>query len=942
MDKYQSFLQQLAKLEPRPTVYTDPLRCLAWGTDAGFYRLLPRIVIRSDGEEQVSAIMRLASAMNIAVTFRAAGTSLSGQAITDSVLLVAGKNWEDYSIGPDAATITLQPGIVGERVNEILRPYGRKFDPDPASKRSAMVGGIVANNASGMNCGTHANSDAVLVSARIVLADGTVVDTGDEVSRAAFRATHKGLLDEIMAIRSDILADEELTALIRRKYSIKNVTGLNLRPFVSFTDAFDIMAHCMVGSEGTLGFISSVTCRTSPIKPCAASAMLWFGSMREAAEAVVAMRKGAPVDSCELLDAKSLRSVGTEGVTPGLTALLLDTKADTPEELQANIDAIMAVVAPFRLVREAHFSTDPAETAAWWQMRSGVFPAVGGTRPIGTTVLIEDVAFHIDDLPEATVALAKLIEDCGYDDACIYGHALEGNFHFVISQRFDTPEEVERYRQLMAGIEKLVVDRFGGSLKAEHGTGRNMAPFVEKEWGAKAFGMMRRLKMAMDPANILNRGVVFNDDPECFIKNIKPLPRVDAAVDRCIECGFCEVNCVSCGLTLSARQRIVAAREMARLRELATKESLAEAARLSKAFTYFGLETCAGDGLCSTSCPMRINTADLVHTLREQRIPKGSAGYRFGDWAARHVGGISSGLRALLATARPVADVLGTSATNATGRALHKIGMPLWTAALPGPSHPAKAEAMAADGAPKRRRAVYFPSCLNRALGATPENGRTPEQLMNVMTKLCEKAGFEVVFPAGMDGLCCGMIWESKGMPEVADAKTAELEKALWEASEGGKLPVVCDQSPCLHRMRDHIKSMKLYEPAQFISEVLAPYLEFRPTDRPIAVHVTCSTRRMGLADCIIDLARRCSTNVTVPAEVGCCGFAGDKGFTYPELNKWGLRKLRPAIEAAGVREGYSNSRTCEIGLTDNAGVPYKSIAYLVHECTVPKLPNEK
>lgn len=936
---HKQFIKDLAALNPAPEVYTDSLRCLAWGTDAGFYRLVPQAVVRPRTEEQVCEIMRTASRLGVPVTFRAAGTSLSGQAITDSVLLVAGKYWEGYTIGPDAATITLQPGIIGERVNDILRPFGRKFDPDPASKRSAMVGGIVVNNASGMNCGTHANSDSIMLSARIVLADGTVLDTADEVSRASFRATHPQLLAEIEAIRDEIRADAELAGRIRYKYSIKNVTGLNLRPFVTFDDPFDIIAHCIVGSEGTLAFLSSVTVATSPILPCAASAMLYFGSMREAAEAVVAMRKGAPVDSCELLDAKSLASVGTPDVAPGLTALLLDTKASTPEGLQANIDAIMAVIKPFALVREAHFSTDPAETAAWWSMRSGVFPAVGGTRPKGTTVLIEDVAFHIDDLPEATVELAKLIEDCGYDDACIYGHALEGNFHFVISQSFDTEAEVERYRRLMLGVEKLVVDRFDGSLKAEHGTGRNMAPFVEKEWGAKAYGMMRRLKAAMDPNGLLNPGVIFNSDPECFIKNIKPLPEVDECVDRCIECGFCEVNCVSCGLTLSARQRIVSQREITRLRVLGDAASLRKADELERSFGYYGIDTCAGDGLCSTSCPMRINTADLVHRLRERRLPQGSMGYKLGEYAARHLAGISKGLRATLTTARLASDVLGAGATDSIGRVLHSAGLPLWTAALPGATH-LKRDVAAAAALPRtRRKVVYFPSCLNRAMGATPEKGHKVPELIEVVSKLCAKAGFEVVFPAGMERLCCGMIWESKGMPETADAKTAELERALWEASQHGELPVLCDQSPCLHRMREHIHSMKLYEPAEFIHDVLAPYLEFHPVDTPVAVHVTCSTRRMGLADKIISLARMCSRNVTVPAETGCCGFAGDKGFTYPELNRWGLRKLRPAIEAAGVVEGYSNSRTCEIGLTGNSGVPYKSIAYLVHSCTTSKLP---
>ena len=927
--KYNSFLKEIRQFVDGDRIYTDDLRLLTWGTDAGFYRLIPKIVIRSVDETEVSRLLAAASRHGLPVTFRAAGTSLSGQSITDSILIVAGKHWEGYSISPDGSKATFQPGVIGMRANELLKPYGRTFGPDPASKRSAMIGGIVMNNASGMSCGVHANSDRVIDSARIVLADGSVLDTSDAQSRIAFCNTHKPLVDEISAIRDEIKADKELAERIAYKYSIKNVTGLNLRPFIVFDDPIDIITHLLVGSEGTLAFLSSVTFETSHLYPFGASAMLYFDDLAEACRAVVAMKKDSPLHSCELLDSKSLSSVNdTTGV--GLTALLLETNADTQSELDENIAKILEVVKRFRLYKDTQFSSDPEVTGKWWNIRSGVFPAVGGTRPLGTTSLIEDIAFHIDDLPEATVALQQLLRDSGYDDACIYGHALEGNYHFVIAQAFNTQAEIDRYRHLMEEIEKLVVDRFDGSLKAEHGTGRNMAPFVRKEWGDKAWQLMCRIKKAFDPQNILNPGVIFNDDPECFIKNLKPLPLTDPHVDRCIECGFCEVNCVSCGLTLSARQRIVARREISRLTESGLDAGRRD--RLEKEYRYYGDETCAGDGLCSTSCPMGINTADLTHDLREQRISHNPGAKRMGEWCARHLGGVEGGLRLMLGAASAANIVLGDKATDAVGRGLHKVGVPLWTASLPRPYHFRPVETPASE-----RKVVYFPSCINRTMGVTPEKGEKLRPLVEVMTSLCRKAGFEVIFPDNMDNLCCGMIWESKGMPDIADRKTAELEAALIKASAGGRYPILCDQSPCLHRMRNHIKSMKLYEPAEFIHDFLAPHLEFEKEDVSVAVHVTCSSRLMGISSKIIALASMCATSVTVPAEVGCCGFAGDKGFTHPELNRWGLRKLRPELEAAHVSEGYSNSRTCEIGLTTNSGVPYKSIAYLVDRCTKSK-----
>ena len=1014
---YMAFLQEAKQFIPQERIYTDELRRLAWGTDAGFYRLIPQIVIRSKDEDEVSQLLKLASRHGLPVTFRAAGTSLSGQAISDSILIVAGKNWEKYSISADYEQITLQPGIIGQRVNELLAPYGRKFAPDPASVKSAMVGGIVMNNASGMNCGTHANSDKVLVSARIILMDGTLLDTGNPISRASFEVSHRDFIRRICELRDRIRANEKLAERIRYKYSIKNVTGLNLLPFVRFDDPFEIIAHLMVGSEGTLAFLSEVTMKTEYDYPYKASAMLYFKTIKEACRAVVAMKAidnsqltsdnetvrhdsaancqlstvNSPlVKGAEMLDYKSLSSVNDPvflkykgevassalpGVEPGdetgLTAVLTETKARTPEELQQNISAIEACLQAFTTYIPVRFTDRPEEYSKYWAIRSGIFPSVGGTRQPGTTCLIEDIAFHIEDLPEATAELQQLIARHGYDDACIYGHALEGNYHFIINQSFSTQAEVKRYEDLMNDIKTLVVDKYDGSLKAEHGTGRNMAPFVRHEWGDDAYKAMKAVKELFDPQGLLNPGVIFNDDPQCHIKNFKPLPLLvmsdkrhatPLVADKCIECGFCEVNCLSCGFTLSSRQRIVLQREISRLKQ--SGEDPTRLALLEKQYRYPGNQTCAGDGLCSMSCPMGINTGDLTHIIRQEALPKGSLGYKAGDFVANHFAGVKSTLRPVLSLANFGHSLLGTKAMSGITKGLHNaLGIPLWTPAMPKafkplPPYPLprreggkdtpdndKGKIINSDkagvttpppyggGGKGGEAVVYFPSCINQTMGLAKKSP-VEQPLVNKMVSLLQKAGYEIIFPKDMDKLCCGTIWESKGMLDIADRKTAELEAALWEASEQGKYPVLCDQSPCLHRMRECIKKMKLYEPAEFIYTFLREKLIFTPINRPVAIHITCSMRKMGLADTIIALARLCSSKVIVPEEVGCCGFAGDRGFTYPELNSYALRKLRPQIEASGVNIGYSNSRTCEIGLTTNSGIPYVSIAYLVDECT--------
>jgi D-lactate dehydrogenase len=505
----------------------------------------------------------------------------------------------------------------------------------------------------------------------------------------------------------------------------------------------------------------------------------------------------------------------------------------------------------------------------------------------------------------------------------------------------------------MDDVATMVVDHYDGSLKAEHGTGRNMAPYVEREWGADAFRLMKEVKQLFDPNNIFNPGVIFNDDPKCHISNLKPLPQCHPLIDRCIECGFCEVNCVTCGFSLSSRQRIVVQREITRLQQ--THEDDDRLNRLIKEFRYLGNVTCAGDGLCSTSCPIKINTGELIHVIREREIEQSRMAQSIGKFAANHLGAIESTLGVGLRLVSAAHWLLGDKLMSSIARGLHYgTGqlIPLWTPAMPRATRRPKLKSTTKSNTVHEGekdvqnsslliphsslKVVYFPSCINQTMGvAKHDPDQTP--LMQKTVQLLEKAGFEVIFPENMNNLCCGTIWESKGMPELADQKSAELERALLKASDNGKYPVLCDQSPCLYRMRHTIKGVDMYEPVEFILKFVADRLHFTPINDTITVHTTCSTTKMGLKSDLIRLAEMCSTSVVVPQEVGCCGFAGDKGFTHPEVNAWALRKLRPQIEKHGITAGYSNSRTCEIGLTTNSGVPFQNIIYLVDKVTSPK-----
>ena len=940
--RYQAFLDQLKTFIPEQRLISDPLRTLAYGTDASFYRLIPQLVVRIENESEVVRLISLANAHALPLTFRAAGTSLSGQAITDSVLVQLGDGWNGYSISPDARTIQLQPGIIGAQANRYLAPFQRKIGPDPASINAAKIGGIAANNASGMCCGTAQNSYQTLHSMRIVLSDGSILDTGDSESVARFRQKHGRMLDALESLGELTRANTALRQKIEHKYRLKNTTGYALNALIDFEDPIDILQHLMIGSEGTLGFISSITYNTVPDHPCKASALVFFHDVRTTCEAV-AVLKTTPVAAVELMDRAGLRSIENQPSMPAFirelpesaAALLIETRAETQAILQDQIERVSHSLSHLQTLKPVEFSTDPDECARYWAIRKGLFPAVGAVRETGTTVIIEDVAFPVEHLAEAVADLHQLFQRWEYPEALIFGHALEGNLHFVFTQSFDTPEALSRYEGLMADVAKLVVEGYGGSLKAEHGTGRNMAPFVRLEWGDEAYTLMQELKQLLDPTGILNPGVILNADSQVHLKNIKPLPAANPLVDTCIECGFCEPSCPSRDLTLTPRQRIAVWREIQRLER--SGEDARRLQQLKQDFDYYGDSTCAACGLCSTSCPVGINTGDLI---REIRHLHNESHTNTADWIARHYGAAMRTSKAVFRVADATHRLIGTPAMSKLTRGVRSLSggrVQQWTPAMPtaAPPLPTVHSELPVDAASADNTVVYLPSCASRTMG--PMRGaQSKDSLADKTTHLLEKAGFRVILPSGADGLCCGMPFQSKGMFRAADKKRDELNRTLMTLTRQGKIPVYSDTSPCSLRLQEGLDpALQVFDSIEFLDRFVVPRLIIDPVDDPVALHVTCSTTRMGLADALKRILSACCTNLVIPERITCCGFAGDKGFTTPELNASALRTLKEQV--GHCREGCSTSRTCEIGLSHHSGLEYRSPVYLLDQCSRPK-----
>lgn len=934
---YALLYDQLTKIIDSKRLITNPLQLLAYGTDASVYRLIPKLAIWVHSEQELIQILRLTNKYKTPVTFRAAGTSLSGQAISDSVLLIATHKWKNFKVIDDGNLISLQPGVIGGVANNILRPYGRKIGPDPASINAAMIGGIVANNASGMCCGTAENSYKTLSDIRLVMYDGTILDTADKSSVKNFMEVHKELIQEIESIRNQIKDDKSLTERIKTKYKIKNTTGYSLNSFVDYHDPIDIIKHLIVGSEGTLAFISNVTYETVVEERYKACAFIIFDSISSACQAIPLLKE-TPVSAVELLDRASIRSVENDKDAPSYFKTLPETACALLVECQAHEIRIMNQKQ--RTVNDAlmnaptllpyWFTANPREYEFNWRTRKGLLSTVGGLRKTGTSCIIEDVAFPVEVLADAALAIQALFRKYNYTDAVLFGHALEGNLHLTFSQDFGTKEEVERYGKLMDELADIVVNQFDGSLKAEHGTGRNMAPFVEKEWGEIAYLLMKRLKKAFDPNGLINPGVIINESPLAHLENLKPLHPAHELIDKCMECGFCESSCVSEGFTLSPRQRIVIAREIAALTE--SGEDPDGLVMLKRDAKYFFDATCATDGLCAKACPVHIDTGKFV---KQQRFYDNSKrANKTAAFFGKRMAGTTSWGRTGLNTVNFFHSLLGSSAMGAITTGLRVVAedlVPRWNKEMPKAAQRIKGDNV---DLLREHKVIYFPSCINRTMGKSKSYGKDEVELTKKTEELLIRAGYSIIYPKDIDKLCCGMAFSSKGFKEEGARKRKELENALREVSNNGEIPVLFDMSPCFYTFIEGFKDkdFKVYDPIEFMYEHVMPKLEVKKKKEEAVIFPVCSVKKIDMEEKLYELSLMCAEKV-IMVESNCCGFAGDRGFTYPELNAHGLRNLRDQLPE-GCKEGYSTSRTCEIGMSEQAQANFKSIFYLIDEVT--------
>lgn len=913
----------------------------AFAGDAGFYYLLPKAVVQPDSEEDIQALFRFSKEHNMPLTFRTGGTSLSGQSITDGILVDLGRHWKKAVSLQDGHQVKVQPGVIGAHVNHQLMAYATKIGPDPASIGAAMMGGILSNNSSGMCCGVTHNAYHTLHTIRFILPNGHIYDTANPADHILFRDKDAVIYQGLKTLRQSILSKEALVQKIRSKYRIKNTVGYGINAFLDYTEPLDILAHLLIGAEGTLAFIAEAVLNTIPDKLYKSTGLLFFENPVIAAESIPAL-KATGAEALELMDRPALRSVETfddcppmvKGLPDEVTAILCEYQSTHPEELRSLLRNAKEVIGMLPVLAKLEFSDDPTHAAKLWKMRKGMYPSVAAVRARGTTAMLEDVAVPLENLGKTVTDLQALFVKYKYVNAIIFGHAKEGNLHFLVTQPVNTKEEIAVFEKFNDELAELIIHKYQGSLKAEHGTGRQIAPYVKDEWGDEGYRVMQQLKSLIDPENLLNPGVIINPDAQCHLKNMKTLPVVEEEVDKCVECGYCENRCPSRDFTLTPRQRIQVRRSLKRLEATGNKHDYAQ---LKKEFQFSGLNTCAVDGMCATDCPVSINTGELVKRLRKEN--HSAAANTMAMMVAKYFGLVEKTVKAALRFGHLTNETLGTKTMQKITLGIRKLAgtFPLWTDSLTAPIQIKGQETVAAD-------VVYFPTCITRMMG----QDRKDEMPVDEVVKLvCKRAGLRLFIANHTTGVCCGQLFSSKGFQPAYRYTVNQTIEKLWEWTRGGKIPVLTDVTSCTHSLQQaypyltdankaRFDKLKIIDSIDFAIDYVIPGLPVIEKKGMIIFHPVCSVTKMGLTPKLQAIGKACAIYPEIPFFSGCCGMAGDRGFYFPELTASATRAEAMNVKALSDKstcEGYySSGKTCEMALTEATQQNYQSIFYLLRD----------
>jgi D-lactate dehydrogenase len=937
----------LVSLLGKEMVFHRALDLVRYASDASPYRLVPQVVVLPRTADDIVKLFRYCRETGRHATFRAAGTSLNGQSQSDDILIDVRRHWYGGKVEDAGRRVRARPGMILGHVNALLARHGRRLGPDPASSDACTIAGVIANNSGGMRCTVQKDAYHTVSALTFVTPSGAVIDTSSPGAEEAFARAEPRLAEGLLELRQELLADPALADRVRRKYTIRNTHGLRLCALLDGETPLEIFRRLLVGSEGTLAFIAEAVLETVAAPRVTSVAWIPVPTIDEAI-ALVPGLVSLGASAVELMVAPALTAAGQafaetpcywRTLDPKAAALLVEIGAEDQASLEAKQQQVIAHVGSARLIKPVEFTSVSEAVELAWHVREGLLGLIGKNRPEGSTLITEDVCFPPERLAQGARDVQELLAKHGFIPG-VAGHAAHGNLHFTLVADLGGADGRSRYASFMTELVELVVGKHDGSLKAEHGTGRNMAPFLAAEWGEKATAMMWRIKQLADPYGILAPDVILTRNPSLHLENLKSFPQIEGITgsSQCIECGFCEPVCPSRNVTMTPRQRIVLRREMSR-----QKDDSVMLGQLQREYQYDGIETCAGDGTCAIPCPIGINTGALIKEFRSRE--NSPAAESVALRIARHWKTVEGLSRVSLWGAHLFSSVFGVKPLTAFTAAARSLVSSDLMPAVPGPMP------RAASGLPSTDRngatAVYFCACINRMFGRDPAGPAGPS-LADTLVALSKRAGKPLWIPPDVAGLCCSTPWKSKAYRQGHKYMAQAVAQALWRWSDGGALPIVVDAASCTLGLKEDVatqlegKDREQYESLRIIDSIawcrdLLPDLAVSHKLPRVAVHPTCSTTHLKLAGTLKQIAGHLADEVEVPLGTTCCGTAGDRGLLHPELVVSATREVRAVLDARPCDAYLSANRTCEMGLRHATGHPYESFIFLLEELSRPE-----
>jgi D-lactate dehydrogenase len=936
------FNQGLQQILTKERIKTRLIDRYAYASDASHFYLIPKAIVQPISIVEIQELFNFSHKNKVPLTFRAGGTSLSGQAVTEGVLVDLSRYWRNISVENMGELVRIEPAVIGGNVNIALKKYGRKMGPDPASINAAMMGGILSNNSSGMCCGVAQNAYHTLKYIKFVLPNGLIFSTENTEDYARFDKEASDIAQKLTILRGSVLENPALVERIRSKYKQKNTTGYGLNAFLDYEHPLDILAHLLIGAEGTLGFIAEAVLQTVADLPHKITGMLYFENP-EIACASIPDLKNLGAEAVEFMDRASLRSVENMKGVPDFVkdlpenaaAFLCEFQSNTEGGLDEKFDKAKPLMSSLKLLFEPIFSKNAYEQALLWKIRKGLYPSVASTRAKGSATMLEDLTFPIEKLGAAITDVQALFKKYDYADGIIFGHAKDGNLHFCIAQDFSTDAEIKRFERFNEDLFTLVLKKYDGALKGEHGTGRAVAPYVEAEWGQAAYSIMKQLKQLLDPHNLLNPDVIITEDKNVHLQNLKIMPVVEEEVDKCVECGYCERRCPSRDFTMTPRQRIGIRRALKRL-NTEGEGSVKIHDEILKDYQFNGMDTCAVDGMCATDCPVDINTGELIKRLRREN--HSAFQNKMALRVAKNFGFAETSARIALKTGFAFNSFLGKNFMFNFTKTIKKAvpSMPLWSNEM---AHPPRLNqpATGSNANGKLETVIYFSSCISRMMGG---------DILDTFQSICQKANVSVITPKDIGGTCCGQLFSSKGFSDAYRFTANQTIEKLWQNTEGGKISVVMDVTSCTQTLKNsrnyltdenkgHFDKMTFLDSIDFAADILLPRLNISKKKDKIVFHPVCSLHKMGSMPKLYAIGKACAVQSDIPEFAGCCGMAGDRGFYYPQLTQSATKLEANEVKTTDYDGYYSSAKTCEMALTEAVGKNYESILKLLDEVTI-------